>query len=470
MKQIPKFLNNLANTPLMLSADAQLKLDAMIDKVLNSDVVIDEMAFTKSYTPKTIEQLEYDAERGIGVVNVTGLLVDKYDPELKWWYGDDGVTSYEELSDNIDTLLEAGAHTIIQYNNSGGGQAYNVFETANSIRKKLDEKEAVMITYSDGITASASFALASVSDEIIAHPDSDVGSVGVVVSLLDTSEYMKNLGLKREFITAGKGKVPYDKDGKFTKEFLDDIQAGVDETYDKFTSHISSNRPITKEKLVEVGAKVFSSKEAQSVGYIDKRMTKEEFSNYFEDELNNKGNTMSFLDKLTKANKETKMSHDKPNAEEQLATVRTAVEAEYAGKLTELQNQLTQARAEFESKISEKDAEVEALKQSLREYEAEKAAKAEAEATAKAEARVTKLKELLGDAKGEALAKAYETLSDEVFESTVSALSATVKTQNEELEEEEGGEGAEVITHKSALEEANARAAAEIAKQFGKKQ
>lgn len=465
MKQIPKFLNSLANTPLMLSPDAQLKLDAMIDKVLHSDVVIDEMAFTKSYTPKTIEQLDYDAERGIGVINVTGLLVDKYDPELKWWYGDEGVTSYEELSDNVDTLLEAGAHTIIQYNNSGGGQAYNVFETANSIRKKLDEKEAVMITYSDGITASASFALASVSDEIIAHPDSDVGSVGVVVSLLDTSEYMKNLGLKRIFKTAGKGKVPYDDDGKFTKDFLDDIQAGIDDTYDKFTSHISNNRPITKEKLVEVGAKVFSSKEAESIGYIDKRMTKEEFSNYFEDALNNKGNTMSFLDKLTKAKKETQMSHDNPNAEEQLATVRATVEAEYAPKLAELQDQLTQARTEFEAKISAYDAEVEALKQSLKEYEAEKTAKAEAEKVAKAEARVTKLKSFLGDAKGEALAPVYANLPDEVFEATVAALSSTVKAQDDELEEEEGGEGAEVVVGKPS---AAAALAEQIKKQFSK--
>lgn len=458
----------------MLSTEAQLKLDAMVDKILHSEVVVDEMAFTKAYTPKTIQELEYDPQRGIGVVNVTGLLVDKYDPELKWWYGEAGVTSYEELSDDIDTLLEAGAHTIIQYNNSGGGQAYNVFETANSIRKKLDDKEAVMITYSDGITASASFALASVSDEIVAHPDSDVGSVGVVVSLLDTSEYMKNLGIKREFITAGKGKVPYDKDGKFTKEFLDDIQTSVNETYDKFTSHISANRPITQEKLVEVGAKVFSSKEAKDIGYIDKRMTKDEFSNYFEDILDKKGNAMSFFDKLnkTKATKETQMSHDNPSAEEQLAQVRATVEAEYAPKLAELtalQAQLTQARVDFETKISEKDAEVEALKQSLKEYEAEKEAKAEAEASAKKEARVTKLKAVLGDVKGAELASVYEELSDDVFTVTLAALAGAVKAQSDELEQEEGEEGAVVITQGTPLAEANARAAAEIAKQFGNK-
>jgi len=129
MKQIPKFLGSLLHQPLMLSQDGQVKFDAFVDKVLASDVEVDEMAFGGKYQPKSAEELNYDAKRGIGILNVTGLLVDKYDPELKWWYGDDGVTSYEELIDNVDTLLEAGAHTIIQYNNSGGGQAYGVFET-----------------------------------------------------------------------------------------------------------------------------------------------------------------------------------------------------------------------------------------------------------------------------------------------------------------------------------------------------
>jgi len=470
MKQIPKFLGSLLHQPLMLSQDGQVKFDAFVDKVLASDVEVDEMAFGGKYQPKSAEELNYDVERGIGVLNVTGLLVDKYDPELKWWYGDEGVTSYEELIDNVDTLLEAGAHTIIQYNNSGGGQAYGVFETANLIRKKLDEKEAVMITYSDGITASAAFALASVSDEIVANPDSDVGSVGVVVSLLDTSKYMEELGIKRLFITAGKGKVPYNDKGEFTQDFLDEIQAGVDKTYNKFTSHISANRPITQEQLVEIGAKVFDADEALDVGYVDKTMTREEFSNYFEDALEQKGNgnKMSFLSKLTKTPKKENqsMSVDITIAEEKLAEVRTAIEAEYAPKLSQLEASLTQAKAEFETKISEKDAEVAALKASLEAFEKEKNDKAaEAEATKQA-TRLAQLKEVFGDVKGQELAAKYAELSDDLFNTTLEAVSGKAQAAAEELEEEEGDAGEELNLTPKTKEAAMAE---HLAKKYGDK-
>jgi len=449
MKQIPKFLSSLLHEPMLLSDEGHIKFDAFIDKVLNSNEVYDQSLYS-SYTPKTIDQLEFDADSGIGVVNVTGLLVDKYDPELKWWYGEDGVTSYQELVDDVATLLEAGAHTIIQYSYTGGGQVYNAFNTSNRIRNMLDEKDAVMITYSDGITASGGIVLAAPSDEIVAHPDSRVGSVGVVVSLLDTSKYMEELGVKRIFITAGKNKVHLNEKGEFTKEYLEELQVGVNKTYEKFVSHITDNRPTTREQLIEVGAKVFDADDALKVGYVDKIMTPEEFANYFESDKP-KGTQMSILDKFTKTpKKETQsMSHDNPIAEEKLAEVRSAIEAEYAPKLSELEASLTQAKAEFEAKISERDAEVVALKASLAAFEKEKADKAAEAESAKQATRLAQLKEVFGDVEGEKLSTAYAKLPDEVFEATLSVVSGKVGS----LEEEDGDAGEELdLTPKTKAE------------------
>lgn len=468
MKQIPKFLGSLLHQPLLLSQDEQIRFKSFVNKVLDFEVEVDENLLLEGYEPSSIEELEYNPKTGIGVINVTGMLVDKYDPFLKYYYG---ATSYEELTTDVKTMLDAGAHTIIQYNNSGGGQAYNLFNTANSIRSMLDEKEAVMITYSDGITASAAFGLAAVSDEIVANPDSSVGSVGVVVSLLDTSKYMEKEGFKQIFITAGKGKVPFDKEtGEYAKDFLAEIQAGVDKTYNKFTSHISANRPITQEQLVEIGAKVFDADEALDVGYVDKTMTREEFSDYFEDALEQKGNgnKMFFLDKFTKTpKKETQsMSHDNPIAEEKLAEVRSAIEAEYAPKLSELEASLTQAKAEFEAKISERDAEVVALKASLASFEKEKADKAAEAESAKQATRLSQLKEVFGDVEGEKLSTAYAKLPDEVFEATLSVVSGKAKAAAESLEEEDGDAGEELVIKPKTKEAAMAE---HLAEKYGDK-
>lgn len=458
MKKIPQFLQSLLCQPLLLSQDAQVKLDNFINSILSSDLSPNEEMFVGQYVPKTAQELGYDAKDGIGIINVTGMLIDKYDAELKYWYGD-SITSYEELVSDVKTLLDAGAHTIIQYNNSGGGMAYGAFESANKIRNMLDEKEAVMITYSDGVTASAAFALAAPSDVLISNPDSRVGSVGVVVSLLDTSKYMEDLGLKRIFITAGKGKVPLNDKGEFTKDFLDEIQAGVNYTYDKFVKHIVDNRSITKEKLIEVGAKVFYGDEALSVGYVDNLMTRDEFLNYFEGELH-KGKTMSFLDKLLNKKMKDETMSDKPE------DVQATLEASFEALKQEMVVEFEKARAAYEEKANQ---EKESLNAEIAELKAALGVKEENEKTLKAQARVAELATFLGDEKAAELSAKFSETDDATFALMVGVLKTQHEAVASKLEVEIGGEGEPVVEEASdedALTQARAKARASIEKQF----
>lgn len=441
----------LLYTPLAMSEKEKLKLEQQFSYSLDSDFEVDkDLKMFGDYKPKTIENLEYNPDTGIGVIQVSGLLVDKYDPFMKYFYG---ATSYEEILDDTQTMLDAGAHTIVQYNDSGGGQAYNLFASAKELRNRLDSAGAQMITYSDGITASAAFGLAAVSDKIVANPDSEIGSVGVVISLLDTSEYMKNLGISRKFITAGKNKVPFDDDGKFTQDFLDELESGVQATYQTFKSHISSYRPVSDAQLEEVGAKVFSAKEAKDFGYIDEQMTREEFAEYLADIVEQKGTNVSILSKYIKKTQSTKetpsMSNDNQIAEAQMAEVRASVEAQYAPKLTELEANLTKAKAEFETQLSQKDAEVEALKASLQAIEDEKK-------EAKSAARLSQLTEIFGDVKGKELSTKFEALTDTAFSETVALLSGVQTKADQKLEKEDGSEGEPVDAKPKTREEAMA--------------
>ena len=44
--------------------------------------------------------------------------------------------------------------------------------------------------YVDGLSASAAFLWSSIADEIVARPDSEIGSVGVVVQLVNNSKML----------------------------------------------------------------------------------------------------------------------------------------------------------------------------------------------------------------------------------------------------------------------------------------
>ena len=193
-----------------------------------------------------------------------------------------GVVSYQSLMEDVEEAIENGAENIVMVIDSGGGEAYSCFTCANDIRSMCDNAGVKLYAYVDGMAASAAYALACMADEVIANPMAEVGSIGVVVSLLDTAEYMKNEGLKRIFITDGDSKVPFDADGHFKKEFIDDLQLSVKKMGDMFREYVSSHTGISVEDLEATQAKVYDAETALSMGLINKIMTQSEFIKYVE--------------------------------------------------------------------------------------------------------------------------------------------------------------------------------------------
>lgn len=213
---------------------------------------------------------------GIGVIEVNGPLVNK----ATMWDAVCGGCSYESILEQATELLEMGAETIVMSIDSPGGEAYGVFIAAQELKKMCNESSARLLGYVDGTCASAAYALACVCDEIVSNPYSEVGSIGVLISLCDSSEYMKNEGLKPIYISAGKEKIPYTEDGAFKKSFLDDLQVKVDYLYQEFVKHVSDNIGMTEEEVKSTEAKTFVAKDALSLGLINKIMSKSEFVKY----------------------------------------------------------------------------------------------------------------------------------------------------------------------------------------------
>jgi ClpP class serine protease len=133
---------------------------------------------------------------------------------------------------------------------------------ANDIRAILDANNIYSIGYADTVAASAAYALISICDEVIANPSADVGSIGCVVALLDTSKAYEQAGLKRIFITSGENKVPFAEDGSFKEEFLDEIQESVDKLNAEFAAHVSKYTGLSVDAIMGFEAKCFDADEA----------------------------------------------------------------------------------------------------------------------------------------------------------------------------------------------------------------
>ena len=213
---------------------------------------------------------------GIGILNISGPLTYKE----TGWEAMCGGCSYETILEQAEEYIQAGATSIVMVIDSGGGEAYGCFESAEQLRSMCDEEGIPLIAYIDGCACSAAYGLACVADEVIVNPYGEAGSIGVLICLTDDSKYMEQEGFKNIYISAGKEKIPYNEDGTFKTEFLDDLQTKVDVLYEAFCSHVSKYTGLSIDDVKSTEAKVYMAQDAMSRGLVNKIMTNVEFVNY----------------------------------------------------------------------------------------------------------------------------------------------------------------------------------------------
>ena len=271
-----------------------------------------------------------------------------------------------------------------------------------------------LVGYVDGMAASAAYGLMAAMHEVVMNPMAEAGSIGVVVQLMNFSKLEKNMGIERQYVYAGDSKVPFDKEGEFTEEFLADIQGRVDALYQDFIGHVAEMRGLEKDLVKQTQAKVFSASKSVELGLADEIMTREEFFEYLS-EVVEQGNNMSLKSRLFKATDTKDVSVDMNQLEEMQA------------QLTELSGKYETAQAElasFQTKLQ--DAEVkltEALAQ-VAQFEQEKQeAVAQAEQL-KATARKEKLSAVLSAEKVETMFAKLSVLDDESFDEVVAGFSS----------------------------------------------
>lgn len=216
------------------------------------------------------------------VVNGTGLLVIDGSLTYKPVYGPCGEvgTSYQSLVEQMEDFAEAGVKTVVMQVSSGGGAGGHCFETANDIRAIADANDITLIGYADEYACSAAYAILCVCDVVIANPSSEVGSIGVLIALMDQSKALEMEGLKPIFLSAGDEKVPYANDGSFKQSFLDELQADVDRMNAEFIAHVSKYTGLDLKVIRSFQARSFDGATAVELGLANAVMTNREFATF----------------------------------------------------------------------------------------------------------------------------------------------------------------------------------------------
>lgn len=430
--ELARFRSKLFDTPLLVDSKSFESVLNYVDKRCEGTVDVVQKEASGEFS--MYSTLHY-AESNLGVIHISGPLTNK----STGWEALCGGTSYESIKEDFEALLEAGTKTVAFMVESGGGEAYGMMDTGNYLRKLADENGVRIISYVDGLSASAAYGLTAISDEVISNKNSEIGSIGVLIRLMNDSKALEMEGYQRSFISAGTQKIPYSEDGSFRKEFLDDLQYKVDTLYTDFAEYVAEHRNLSVEAVRNTQANTFLANDAIALGLADRIMTQEEFYSYLsgEAQTNKEGSSMS--------NRIFKFS--KTNTEETLDM----------SQLAELQSQLTAANeqlAEFSSvkealtllqtSVAEKEA-------ALAEAMAEVAQMKAATETMKMDARKSKLAAVMSADKVEAVSTSLSSLDDSAFETVLSGFAAQKQAlEASDMFTELGDQGTEVVPEAKA--------------------
>lgn len=396
-----------------------------------------------------VKVLEGASGTRLGLIPIKGSLTY----EESGWEALCGMTSYESIQGQAEYLIKnEKVDELILELNSGGGQAYGCFEAAQVVRNLANKNNVKITTYVDGVAYSGGYAWASIADELVVNPMGRVGSIGVVLPLTNYAEKDKKEGIKRIYITSGKSKVPYDEDGNFTEDALDEFRKSSKIIYDEFVGHVAEMRGIDRQSVINTEAKTFDAQQALSLNLIDSIMTKEQFYNHINGKYGE--NVMSLVPKTNQEEEVVTTTNDSliSTLTEKVTGLEANAETlqETISTLTTEKENLSTELEQVKSTLTLKDEEIKSLQDKIVELQG-------VAEEVKTVSREEKIKALVSDEEVADVMEIADGMSDEKFDKYVKSLETKQIKAREEMKEI-GGEGSQAVTELTTSEKIAAKA------------
>lgn len=206
----------------------------------------DEVAAAVGDAPEAAVQRRNAAQaasgRGVAVVPVYGVLAHR---AYAVQNTSKPLTSTEALAQQLRAVAQdPEVGTIVMDVDSPGGSVFGVQELGDVLTDIRENSGKRLVAVSNNMAASGGYWIASQAHELVVTPSGMVGSIGVIVPHNDASAMRERVGVKTEYITAGKFKAEGYNDGPLTDEHRAHLQSQVDAYYTAFTKAVAKGRGI----------------------------------------------------------------------------------------------------------------------------------------------------------------------------------------------------------------------------------
>lgn len=208
-----------------------------------------------------VQRPDMDIDKnGIAHIHVFGVL----GPKLSNIEKACGTTDYGDLQSEL-TEARKNADGILLHVDSPGGYTRGNIE----ISKFLADVAATMpvVAHTDGYMASAAYAISVGANVLFANRSADVGSIGVILPLIDRSGEWKMKGIAPAYITHTGGDL---KDAgyppSFSAEHIEYFQEIVDDSFAAFRDHVLAHRQIDDSSM---RGQCFTGGRAKENNFVD---------------------------------------------------------------------------------------------------------------------------------------------------------------------------------------------------------
>ncbi|NNF44918.1 MAG: signal peptide peptidase SppA [Phycisphaerales bacterium] len=207
--------------------------------------------------------------RKVALIDVSGLIADASVPAVLG--GDENPVSLLAESLRHAASDHDVRAVVVRVNSPGGGVTASDVMYRELMHFKERTKKPVVVLMGD-VAASGGFYLACAGDEVIAHPTTITGSIGVIVQTMNFSEGLRRIGIHANAITSGPNKTMGSPLQPMSPEHRALLQGIVDELYAGFITIVETRRPdLDDETLATVtDGRVVTGAHAAELGLVDR--------------------------------------------------------------------------------------------------------------------------------------------------------------------------------------------------------
>ncbi len=231
-------------------------------------LLITPVSSNRSLQETVLSRDSFFAMSKIAMIDVSGEIANSR-RALLFGTGENPVSLLVEQLDKARSDRSVKA-VVLRINSPGGSVVASEIMHDEIMRFRKTGRPVVAVMMD--VAASGGYYIACACDEIIAHPSTVTGSIGVIMQMVDVTGTMNMIGVKTDAITSG----PFKDAGSPLRAMKPNerelFQHMVDDMYDRFIEAVVAGRSSLDEAHVRklADGRVYTARQALEAGLIDR--------------------------------------------------------------------------------------------------------------------------------------------------------------------------------------------------------